>query len=126
MNFFTSLAHKIAAFFGSHHDSIQSGIKLAQSAAASAIAVSTALNEDPSVIRVISGISDGLTKVSAAVTAESMTEHAGNLTALAEGLIDTTNDVGVKSTDAKASIGAALAKVNGVVGALEAAAAAKS
>lgn len=129
MNFFSTLAHKIVGFFGSHHDSIQAGIGLAHTAATAALAVSAALGEDPSVIRVIAGISDGLKQVSATVDAESnaetLTDHAAALTGLASGLIQATNDIGIKNADTKAAIGAVLSKVNSVVGALEASAAAK-
>ena len=124
-SFFHSLAHKIAAFFGSHQAVIATVIADAQQAVAIAASVAGAVGESK-LVPVLSGVSDGLSKVSLAVTAEAsadtLTEHASNLTALAAGLIQSTSDIGVKNAETKANVGAVLVKVNGVVTALEAAA----
>jgi hypothetical protein len=124
-SFFSGLSHKIAAFFGSHAEVIATVIADAQQAVGAASAVAGAVGETQ-LIPVLSGVSDGLSKVATAVTAEStadtLTGHAAAITALAEGLIESTNDAGIKDANTKAAVGAVLVKVNGVVAALETAA----
>lgn len=133
-SFFSSIGHKIASFFGSHVAVIQTVLTDAQAAATVAIRVATVV-EPPAaggglnpIVVTLSGVLDGLVKVSGAVTAETTAEtfaqHAADITGLVTGLVETTNDVGIKSETTKAAIGAALVKINGVVGALETAAAA--
>lgn len=126
-SFFSALSHKIAAFFGSHQAVIATVIADAQQACAGASAIATVVGEG-SIVPALSGVSDGLAKVGAAVTAEStaetLTQHAADLTALAAALIQSSNDVGVKDAQTKAQVGAVLVKVNGVVNALETAASA--
>lgn len=125
-SFFSSVGHKIASFFGSHQAVIQTVLTEAQGAVNDAVAVAKALNEPAALQSVLAGISDGIGKIAATVTAEAsaetLTQHAQDLTGLVSGLVQTTNDVGVKSAITKTAIGAALVKVNGVVGALETAA----
>ena len=120
-----SLPHWLASFFGSHQAVIQTVIADTQTAVGAASTIATIAGESK-IVPVLSGVSDGLSKVSTLVTAEStattLAQHAANVTALASGLIQATNDVGVKNADTKAAIGAVLVKVNGVVGALETAA----
>ncbi len=123
---FSSIGHKIASFFGSHQAVIQTVLTEAQEATGAATAVAAALNEPANLQTVLAGVSDGLAKVSATVTAEAsaetLTQHAADITGLVTGLVQTTNDVGVKSAITKTAIGAALVKVNAVVGALQTAA----
>jgi hypothetical protein len=127
---FSSIGHKIATLFGSHQAVIQAVLLDAQEAVGAAKSVAAALNEPASFQTVLGGVSDGLSKVSATVTAEAsaetLTQHASDITALVAGLFQTTTDVGVKSAITKTAIGTALIKVNAVVGALETAATAAS
>ena len=125
-SFFSSIGHKLAAFFGSHQAVIQTVIADAQQAVGAAKVISAALNESPGFQTVLGGVSDGLSKVSATLTAEAsaetLTQHAANITGLVEGLVQATNDLRVKSSLTKTAIGVALVKVNAVVGAIETAA----
>lgn len=127
--FFHTLAADIEGFFKGHQATIQTVIQEAQTAAGAATAVATILGEPPSVVAQIGKISDGLTKVGAAVTAATtavdMTGHAQNLLTLTQGLISS-GDIGVKSPVTQTAIGVAAQKVASVVGALETAAAIKS
>lgn len=126
--FFGSLGHKIAAFFGSHHAAIQAVISDAQTAASAAAGIAAALGEPASVTKVIGQVADGLSKVSAAVTAETtatdLSSHAENLANLATGLVSS-GDIGIKNDETKTAVGAVAIKVQSVVGALEIAAATK-
>lgn len=124
-SFFHSIGHAIASFFGSHQAAIQLVIKDAQLAAGTATAVATSLGEPDSVTAKISEISDGLSKVSSAVTSETtatdLKDHAANLTNLVVGLVGS-GDIGIKNDETKAAIGATAIKVQSVVGAIETAA----
>jgi hypothetical protein len=128
----SDLEHKILAYLGGHQAEIVSGLQEAQLAvkAATAVAAITETGTDgktPAIVTTLSGVSDGLGQVAAAVTAETtattFSQHAAALTGLATGLIQTTNDVGVKNADTKAAIGVVLLKVNSVVDVLQSAAA---
>ena len=122
-SFFAKIGHALASFFGAHQVAIQSAIQDAQIAAGAATQVAEALGENPSVAAEIAKVSDGLSKVSYTVTAETtaqtLTDHAGNLAGLAIGL---TSDLGIKNEDTQNAVIQTVKKVQGVVGALETAA----
>ena len=125
MNFFTQLGHSIAAFFKGHQATIQTTIGYAQNAAGAASAVAGILGESPAVTSQIGKISDALGLVSATVTAETsaetLTQHAANLSALTSALVNS-GDIGIKNAQTQAAVGTVAVKVQGVVGALETAA----
>jgi hypothetical protein len=127
MNLFSKLGHAIASFFKGHQSAIQTAISEAQTAAGAATAVATVLGEPPSVAQEIGRISDGLTLASSAIAAESgaqtLSQHAANLSALTTNLV-TSGDIGIRNTATQAAVGTMAQKVQGVVGALETAAAA--
>lgn len=131
MSFFSTLIKdvenvpgEISAFFTAHQTQIHSAIADAQTAASAGIAIATALGQ-PAVALTIAGVSDGLTKVSAAVTSAATTTtlggQAGNIAQLTNALIES-GDVGVKNTAAQASltntVNTVVAKTNTVIGAL--------
>jgi hypothetical protein len=122
-SFFTTLGHKIAGWFGSHQTVIQTVITDAKLATATLGTVAAAAGEGALVAPIVSQITDGLTKVGAAVaieaTAATLTQHAATVSALAESLLP---DLGVKNEKTIAAIGTVLTKTQGVVGALETAA----
>jgi hypothetical protein len=124
VNIFQKLEATIASWFGSHGAKIKAAIEDAITVVNDASAVATAAGETK-VVPVLSTISDGLIKTQAAVTAEmsatTLTTQAGALSTLASGLIQQTNDVGIKDTATKAKVGTVLTKVGNVVGALQSA-----
>lgn len=130
MSWLSNLRHKIAGWFGSHKDLIETIAKDGQVAATDASLVAVAAGEHGNIITVLSGVADGFGKVGAAVTAESsattLAEHAANLTGLADALLVTSTDVGIKNADTKASITKVLGKITNVVGALQTAAEAQT
>ena len=124
---FSKLGHSIASFFGSHQATIQAVIADAQQAAGAATAVALVTHQPANVSDAIAKVSDGLSIVSAAVTSESsaetLTQHATNLANLTMSLVNS-GDIGVKDAATQSAVGAVAIKVQGVVGALETAAAA--
>lgn len=124
---FSKIGHAIASWFGSHQATIQAVVNDAQAAASAAHGVATALGEPASVTSVISGVSDGLSKIGAAAataaTAEDFNALAADGAALATGLVSS-GDLGIKNAATKAAVGALAIKVQGVVGAVETAASA--
>ena len=122
---------EIAGFFTSHQTQVHSAIADAQSAVSAAIAIAVATtppgpNGAPSaLVTTLGGVSDGLTKVSAAVTSASsattLGAQAANVAELANALI-ASGDVGVKNATSQTSlantVNAVVSKTNTVIGAL--------
>lgn len=110
---------ELARLFTAHQAQIQTALADAQTAVSGATAVAAVL--EPAVIAPLALVADGLTKVSAAVTAEStatsLQAQATSLGNLVSGLV-TSGDVGVKNATVKTAITSAVTKAQTVVGAL--------
>lgn len=132
MNLFSKLAHLIMGWFTSPPvkqflSEAQAALTVAQQAASGAIAVAAVMGEPDNVTAEIGKIADGLKVASSAITAESsaatLTQQAQALNGLVTNLV-TSGDIGIKNASTKAAVSGMAQKVAGVVGVLEAGAAA--
>lgn len=126
MSFFSSflkdienIPGELSHLFTAHQAAIHTAIADAQTAISGASAVAAIL--EPAAVPELTLVQDGLTKISAAVTAESsantLTSQASVLGTLVSGLV-TSGDVGVKNATVKTAVTNAVTKAQTVVGAL--------
>lgn len=127
-SFFHNLGHHIASLFGGHKAQIQNAIKFANVAVVDAIAVANATGHGD-VTKILSGVGDGLSQISATVEKESsattLAEAVKAGADLVTNLAVTTSDIGIKNETLKSHIQNVLVQTNNVVGSLETAHAAE-
>ena len=110
---------ELAHLFTAHHAQIQTVLSEAKTAVSGATAIAAIL--EPAAVPELTLVADGLTRISASVTAEStattLTSQVSVLGGLVSGLV-TAGDVNVKNATVKSAITGAVTKAQTVLGAL--------
>lgn len=121
---FHSLGAAISKLIGGHSAQIQTAIADAQNLAGASAIVLAATGQSAASVevgKISSALSLASSAITAEATAETLTQHATNLTDLTIALV-TSGDINVKNTATQATLAAVAGKVQVTVGALEVAA----